>query len=186
MTNKNSRAWCYGCTLVLGLLATDLFAMDAAGVVLGKGMNDVLIQSGSIASTEIGGVDLRWPTEWADTFAWFEVDQVFVNVQLAHWRGSHGGAGDELNVMALTALWRWQQENDWFADAGVGVTRLSQDTYEDVELSGRNQFALDFAVGKRLNERWELSLRYRHYSNGYTANPNPGLDGAVLLASYLF
>ncbi len=176
--------------LVAVLLATVLSnaasALDAVGLVLGKGLNDQLIQSKNIASTEIVGLDLRWQTDWQQTFAWANVDELHINLQLAHWQGRHLGESEQMNLLALSALWRWQHADNWFADAGVGVTRLSKDVYEEVTLAGRNQFALDFAVGKQLAERWELSLRYRHYSNGYTARPNPGLDGAVLLLSHRF
>lgn len=161
-------------------------ALDAAGLVLGKGLNDALIQSDNIASTEIAGVDLRWRTDAADWFDWAEVDELHVNLQLAHWRGDHLGECEHLNTIALAALWRWQHEADWFFDASVGAARHSERRYEEVELAGRNQFSLDFAVGRQFAERWEWSLRYRHYSNGYTARPNPGLDGMVLLLSRRF
>lgn len=170
--------------VALSLLASEVAALDAAGLVFGKGLNDDLIQSGDIASTEIAGVDLRWHTDWADYFSWAEVDQTYVNVQFAHWSGAHLGRREDMDVAALTALWRWHHDDGWFADAGVGVSRLTDRVYEEVELASRNQFALDFAVGKQLAKNWELSLRYRHYSNGYTKSPNPGLDGAVLLLSY--
>ena len=161
-------------------------ALDAAGLVLGKGLNNALIQSDNIASTEIAGVDLRWRTEAADWFDWAEVDELHINLQLAHWRGDHLGEREHLNTIALAALWRWQHEKDWFFDASVGAARHSERRYEEVELAGRNQFSLDFAVGRHFADHWEWSVRYRHYSNGYTARPNPGLDGMVLLLSRQF
>ena len=172
----------FGVVLCPGLVS----ALDAAGLVLGKGLNDALIQSDNIASTEIAGVDLRWRTEAADWFDWAEVDELHINLQLAHWRGDHLGEREHLNTVALAALWRWQHENDWFFDASVGAARHSERRYEEVELAGRNQFSLDFAVGRQFAEHWEWSVRYRHYSNGYTARPNPGLDGMVLALSRRF
>lgn len=172
----------FGVVLCPGLAS----ALDAAGLVLGKGLNDALIQSDNIASTEIAGVDLRWRTEAADWFDWAEVDELHINLQLAHWRGDHLGEREHLNTIALAALWRWQHENDWFFDASVGAARHSERRYEEVELAGRNQFSLDFAVGRQFAEHWEWSVRYRHYSNGYTARPNPGLDGMVLALSRRF
>ena len=170
----------------LVLCSSQASALDAAGLVLGKGLNDALIQSDNIASTEIAGVDLRWRTEAADWFDWAEVDELHINLQLAHWRGDHLGEREHLNTVALAALWRWQHENDWFFDASVGAARHSERRYEEVELAGRNQFSLDFAVGRQFAEHWEWSVRYRHYSNGYTARPNPGLDGMVLALSRRF
>lgn len=161
-------------------------ADEAVGLALGKGLNDVLIQSGDIASTEIIGLDWRHHVDAAAWFDWADVDAVYLNLQLAHWRGDHLSRSERMNVLALTALWRWWLPQQWFADAGVGVARHSERLYESVELAGRNQFALDFAIGQTLGPDWEWSLRYRHYSNGYTADPNPGLDGAVLLLSYRF
>lgn len=177
------RCWALGLLMMLALPAQ---ALDGAGLVLGKGMDDTLIQSGSIASTDIVGIDLRWRIAGEDWFDWAQVDELHVNVQLAHWQGRHLGEQEQMDLLAVAALWRWRYPAHWFADASVGATRHSERIYEEVELAGRNQFALDFAVGKQLSERWELSLRYRHYSNGYTARPNPGLDGAVLLLSHRF
>lgn len=159
---------------------------DAVGLALGKGLNDVLIQSGNIASTEIIGMDWRHAVAAAEWFDWADVDVVYLNLQLAHWRGEHQGGSERMNLLALAALWRWWLPEQWFAEASVGVARHSERIYESVELAGRNQFALDFAVGQSLDAAWEWSLRYRHYSNGYTADPNPGLDGAVLLLTRQF
>ena len=172
--------------LLAMLFSASASALDAVGLVVGKGLNDQLIQSKNIASTDIVGVDLRWQTDWASTFDWAHVDALYITLQLAQWQGRHLGESEQMNLVALSALWRWQHPDNWFADAGVGATRLSKEVYEEVTLAGRNQFALDFAVGKQIAEHWELSLRYRHYSNGYTARPNPGLDGAVLLLSRRF
>lgn len=168
------------------LLVTPAEALDSVGLVFGKGLNDKLIQSGNIASTEIVGLDLQWRTDWQDHFAWANVDSTRVNLQVAHWRGEHLGAPHELDLIAVSALWRWQHAEHWFGEAGVGVSRLSERVYEEVEMAGRNQFALDFAIGRELSEQWQMSLRYRHYSNGYTQRPNPGLDGVVLVLNRQF
>ena len=172
--------------LLAAIVTTDSQAQDAVGLIVGKGMSDILIQHDNISSTEIVGVDLRWQIAGADWFAWANVDELHVNLQLAHWQGSHLGESEQMNIVALAALWRWRHEDNWFADASVGAARHSERVYEEVELAGRNQFSLDFAVGKQLTPDWELSVRYRHYSNGYTARPNPGLDGAVLSLNYVF
>ncbi len=154
----------------------------ATGVVIGKGMDDMLLQSGDIGSTDVLGVDLRWQTDWQSTFDFAAVDAVYLNGQWARWEGEHKGEPDSLDVLAVTVNWRWQDAR-WFADAGVGLAHLSDSRHEEVHLSGTEQFALDFAAGYAFGNSAELSLRYRHYSNGYTESPNPGLDVVVLLLS---
>ncbi len=155
------------------------------GLVAGKGMDDMLLQSGDIGSTDVLGADLRWQTDWQTAFDFAAVDAVYLNGQWARWEGEHEGAPDTLDVIALTVNWRWQPQR-WFADAGVGFAHLSDTQHEEVNLSGANLFALDFAAGYGFENGLELSLRYRHYSNGYTDTPNPGLDVAVLLLSFGF
>ena len=156
----------------------------------GKGLNKVLIQQHGIANAEAASVGVHLPVDWVAAFEWGGVDKTYIKLQYSHLWGDYHDQTPQLSISETALEFRWLADDYplWFAEIGVGLSHLSDRRYESIEMHGPNNFSLDFALGKRLDvaPNWELSLRYRHYSNGYTHRPNPGLDyGAVVLA-YLF
>lgn len=77
---------------------------------------------------------------------------------------------------------RWQAGERWHLDLGLGLAHLSDASHETVRMAKGDNFSVVVGLGLCLDDdrRWALAARYNHYSNGYTAHPNPGLDYASL------
>lgn len=174
------------------VLATVLAAGSAQGAEvyagIGKGLNQVLIQSGSIASSEAAelglAVDLPWRFSLSDT------GDLGLKMELAAacLRGDHRGQSDRLEIYALRPVLHWQPGGRGFLEVGLGVAHLSSDHYEEIRMAKKDNFSVMVGGGYQLDQagHWQAALRYNHYSNGYTATPNPGLDYAIASLSYRF
>lgn len=178
--------WC--CFMLLALRASAQEWQWQMG--MGKGLNKALIQQHGIANAEVASIGASMPLAWAQAFSWADVDHTFFTVHYAHLWGEYAQHHEQLSISAAALIFRWDQTSSvmGFVEAGVGVSHLSEAVFEGIETYGQNNFALDFALGDTLpwSANWEWSVRYRHYSNGYTHRPNPGLDYAVLLLAYRF
>lgn len=178
----------------LMLLALSLSASQAEQwqfqTGIGKGLNKILIQQYGIANAEVASVGAHIPVAWADAFDWAKVDRTYIKFQYSHLWGEGAEHSEQLSIGESALVFRWAQlsHREWFGEIGVGVSHLSERVYQATETHGQNNFALDFALGHALSwaPNWELSLRYRHYSNGYTHRPNPGLDYGALVLAYRF
>lgn len=168
----------------LGASAANAF--DALALTVGNGLDDTLIQSGDISTAHVIGADGFIAAEFPKAFRFLNVDQNLINVHIANAQSRKDStAFDQLNLAAVSALWRWRG-NTAFADAGIGLAYLSESRFEEVKMGSKTNFALDFAVGVQWTPTLDISLRYRHYSNGYTQSPNPGLDFLVLQTAFHF
>lgn len=158
----------------------------AVGASIGTGLDDTLIQSGDISAADFAGLDLHIDYAFTDALQLLNVSKTYFNVHLAQARASRDLANNEIDVFGVSAMWRWQSQSKVFFDAGIGLAYLSEDRFLKVKMGSQENFVLDFALGYQWSTRWDMSLRYRHYSNGYTQSPNPGLDFAVAQISYWF
>lgn len=157
---------------------------------IGKGLNKILIQQDGIANAEAASVGVHIPVAWQNGFDWAQVERTYIKVQYSHLWGNWREHGEQISISETALVFRWSspQQSAWFGEIGVGVSHLSERVYQNIETYGQNNFALDFALGREWiwAPNWELSLRYRHYSNGYTHRPNPGLDYGALVLAYRF
>ncbi len=157
---------------------------------IGKGLNKVLIQQHGIANAEAASVGVHIPVDWASGFDWGGVDKTFIKLQCSYLSGEYQQRDERLSIIESALVFRWIPRSDplWFSEIGVGISHLSDSEFESISMHGQNNFSLDFALGKQLEwaPNWELSVRYRHYSNGYTHRPNPGLDYGTLVMAYRF
>lgn len=178
-------------SLFAGLTLASLALPATAGEVYvgyAKGLNDALIQSGSIASADGGelGVSLASPHYWTLSQPY----DLNLRLELAasHLDGEHRGGHDEMDIWALRPVLRWQAGSTWFVDAGLGYAHLSDEQFEAIRMGSRDNFSIVVGAGWQLDEarRWSLNLRYNHFSNGYTSTPNPGLDYATTTLAYRF
>ena len=98
------------------------------------------------------------------------------------------GQKKNIAVAGLTPVFRYQADDKlgWYAEAGIGVSLLS-DLYknEDKELSTAFQFADHVGVGYT-TAKWDLGLRFQHYSNGSIKSPNAGANWLVARAAWRF
>lgn len=163
---------------------------EALSLSLAKGLDEKLIQSGSIASAGGGGLSLYWAADTHRWFSLFRVDDSRIELHASRLHGEHRGRRDRLEVLALSSVWRWTLDarGHLWGEAGVGLAKLSDERFEVVRMAGTDVFALQAGLHWTLDAagNWALAMRYRHYSNGYTRSPNPGVDYADLALTWRF
>lgn len=96
---------------------------------------------------------------------------------------------DHLVVWAASPVVRFSIVNSTFqpfGEVGIGAAWLSRTQFADRHLSTHFQFEDRGGVGVRLYEKYELSIHYRHYSNGGIQHPNNGIDFYTATLAYQF
>lgn len=178
-------------TILPALLLISFIPLPVSALELylgvGKGLNDQLIQSGNIASTEALELGLAGDSDWQPAVLDRMHSRLRLEIAAAHLRGEHRGRENTLNIGLLRPVLRWQMASNYFADLGLGYAHLSSARFEEIRMAGQHNFTLMAGAGWQTDDgRYALGLRYNHFSNGYTASPNPGLDYATLAFSYHF
>lgn len=115
------------------------------------------------------------------------------DANLAYWRGDayRGVSGAHQNIVSvgLTPVFRYQSDDKlgWYVEAGIGANLLSH-TYHNGgnRLSTAFQFGDHVGLGYVMRNKWELGLKYQHFSNGSIKRPNTGVDFVVAKVSYHF
>ena len=166
----------------LGFLNTALASKQEAILGIGKGMDDTLIQSKSISDAE------QWEISWAwDLEQSFESDygyaEWWIQAGYMEFTGEHQGISDKLTLYQIKPILRLYpsgKEDSFFIEAGLGAAKLSKKSFEQIVIQTKGNFVIHAALGWVLGESSKLSLRYSHYSNGYTHTPNPGIDSLAI------
>ena len=115
------------------------------------------------------------------------------DANLAYWRGDayRGVKGEHQNIgsVGFTPVFRYQSDDKlgWYVEAGIGANLMSQ-TYNNGgdHLSTAFQFGDHLGIGYVMRNKWELGLKYQHFSNGGIKSPNSGVEFVVLKVSYRF
>jgi hypothetical protein len=92
------------------------------------------------------------------------------------------------NILEIKPILRWYPNSEargLFGEAGIGAAYLSNQSFGAIDLTTKWNFALHFAAGYRFSNS-AFSLRYSHFSNGYTNTPNPGFDFASLNWHFIY
>lgn len=167
-------------------------ADDRIAVMGGWGMDDSLIQSKDIASASAYGIGWQSDVQASWHHSLLGYGKLLLVSEWHGLSGEHDGQHYDLNIYAVKPTLRFyaspDHSNDFFYEASLGIAYLDQREFEVIKLPTHFNFAMHFAAGWHLDQsrRWDMSLRYNHYSNGYLSNPNPGLDFASLVLSYQF
>ena len=167
-----------GLIFSMGLLTQAQASSQEIIFGIGKGMDDTLIQSKPIADAEQREFSWSWDlsksfeTQYGYAEWWFQVGYLELT-------GEHQGVSDKLTLFQLKPIIRLYpsgKETPFFIEAGLGAAKLSKKSFEQIVIQTKGNFVIHAAFGWVLNETSKLSLRYSHYSNGYTHTPNPGID----------
>lgn len=98
------------------------------------------------------------------------------------------GRTRNIAVVGFTPVFRYQSDSKLglYGEFGIGVNLLST-LYknEDKELSTAFQFGDHIGVGYT-TAKWDVGLRYQHYSNASIKRPNGGANWIVARAAYRF
>jgi hypothetical protein len=115
------------------------------------------------------------------------------DLNLAQWRGNAhqnvSGQKQNITVVGLTPVFRYERldKRGWFAEAGIGAAFFSElYNNDDNRLSTSFEFADHLGAGYVLDNKWELSARLQHYSNGGIKQPNSGVNLFLVKAAYRF
>ncbi|WP_354625792.1 acyloxyacyl hydrolase [Psychromonas sp. MME2] len=72
-----------------------------------------------------------------------------------------------------------------YIEAGIGGGFINKKEMDNKDMSTHFQFEERIGVGVKMG-RFDLNLRYMHYSNAGMKSPNPGMDIYLLGVSYQF
>ncbi|MCK7597114.1 acyloxyacyl hydrolase [Microbulbifer sp. CAU 1566] len=146
----------------------------------GKGLNNALIQQKSIASAEMVGAN--WSYQFYDYPSNHHL-QWWAQVSYSYMWEEHEGQDQKQQIWELKPVVRWYpriEAQGIFGEVGIGAAYLTERSFGAIDLSTNLNFSLHFAAGYTLQSGNTVSLRYSHFSNGYTNTPNPGFDFASL------
>jgi lipid A 3-O-deacylase len=109
------------------------------------------------------------------------------DANLAFWHGtdykSMSNHIQNLWVVGITPVFRYQNDNKlgWYGEGGIGAS-LASHLYDNAgnRLSTAYEFADHIGVGYVLENKWDISGRIQHYSNGGIKHPNSGVNWLVL------
>jgi hypothetical protein len=109
------------------------------------------------------------------------------DANIAYWRGTAYQNNHDQNqylwVVGITPVFRYQNDNKLglYGEAGIGPSLFSR-LYRNAgnRLSTAFEFADHIGVGYVLDNKWDVSARLQHYSNGGIKHPNSGVNWVVL------
>ncbi|QNA87507.1 acyloxyacyl hydrolase [Massilia sp. Dwa41.01b] len=115
------------------------------------------------------------------------------DVSAAYWRGSayrnEAGRHQNLAVIGFTPVLRYGRDDGlgWYAEGGIGANLFSE-LYRNADdrLSTAFQFGDHFGVGYVTANKWDLTVKFQHYSNASIKRPNTGVNFLVAGARYKF
>ena len=146
----------------------------------GKGLGSALIQQKSIAGASMLGVNYSY--QFYDYPSRHRI-QWWAQGSYSFMQNEYRGDDQTQHIWELKPVMRWYPRPDatsWFGEVGVGAAYLTERSFGPIELSTNLNFSLHFAGGYKAQNGQTFSLRYSHFSNGYTNTPNPGFDFASL------
>jgi hypothetical protein len=154
------------------------------------------------ASLEVGGGDKvqmvrvaaqkDWNQHWLASSNGYHLSGYW-DANLAQWRGNAPNNTSDrhqnITVIGLTPVFRYERDDKLglYGEGGIGVSLFSE-LYRNADnrLSTAFEFADHIGVGYVLDNKWDLSARIQHYSNGGIKHPNSGVNWFVLRAAYRF
>ena len=157
--------------LAAGLLAlcAPAFALDGVSLEGGVGSHAV----------NLWRLGAQWDqqVDWLARHGW----QLYWDASVGGWHSDLGTVYD----FGLTPVFRYAPSGrGWYGEGAIGFHYLSDEHIApDVTFSTRFQFGDHVGVGYRF-ERYDLSLRLQHLSNGGIRNPNPGINFLELRLGY--
>lgn len=147
--------------------------------------------SGSKIKMVRAGVTSDWNQQW------FKSNGTHLggywDASFGAWRGNQANniPGNHQNLVDIgfTPVFRFQSDSKkgFYVEGGIGVHLLSK-TYNnnDDRLSTAFQFGDHVGVGYVFDNKWEVSAKVQHFSNGGIKKPNSGVDYFVVKAAYHF
>jgi lipid A 3-O-deacylase len=86
----------------------------------------------------------------------------------------------------INPMFNWEFNNNFFLQAGIGVTRLSENNFADRQFGSKFNFSDNLGVGYKFTPNTSLTYRISHYSNAGIKKPNPGIEMQQVILSHRF
>ncbi len=149
------------------------------------------------SSSKVRMVRLGATQDFKPEWSWFNSNGTHVtgywDASVGFWQARqwHNVPDARKNIIDLgfTPVFRFENtsKKGFYAEAGIGAHLLSR-TYNnnDDGLSTAFQFGDHLGVGYVFDNKWEVGLKFQHFSNGGIKKPNSGVDFVVLKASYRY
>jgi lipid A 3-O-deacylase len=172
-----------------------LVAGQAAFAADGKMIDRAYIEIGN--APKLNMVRLGATQDFPSSWQWFNSNGNAVSgywdASIGAWQGrEHAGIpGERQHIVdvGLTPVFRWQanSKKGWFAEGGIGVHLLSK-TYNNRhdQLSTAFQFGDHLGLGYVFDNRWEMTAKFQHFSNGGIKEPNSGVNLLMVRAAYRY
>jgi lipid A 3-O-deacylase len=174
-------------TFIVAALAfsTSASAVDGVAVEIGFGNENT--------ETARAGVQWNWERRWFTERSWHL--RGYWDLQLGRWSGPLRPGRRQQSVwdLGLTPVFRLERSTRtrvWpYFEAAIGFHLLS-----DVAIGPDRRFSTHFPFGDHIaagwrfgdDNRYDMSLRLQHLSNGGIASPNPGINFLQLRLAYHF
>lgn len=137
----------------------------------------------STSDSAMAGLGLRWDWRWQRQ-QWGGRLTGGTELSLAYWSARSSAGRNAQPHLNLTPLLRWQGaggSSPWFIEGGIGLSfHPHPSEIEEVPMSTSWNFHDVLAVGYRLGQGSDLSLRAVHISNAGIRSPNPGAEVLML------
>jgi lipid A 3-O-deacylase len=172
-------------------VAAALFAAQSSFAQTGGLVDSYSVEAGGGEHVQVLRLAAQkdWNKNWFATRGYHLSGYWDANV--AVWRANRwldqADNSHNLAVIGLTPVFRWEADNKlgFYGEAGIGAAVFS-DVYRNThrQLSTAFEFADHVGVGYTFSNKWDLSARLQHYSNGGIKHPNGGVNLLFVRASY--
>lgn len=153
-------------------------AADAAESSFAPTAAFVQVGDAGAANSVTAGLVWHWQRQWPLGSG---VVSGYWAAAISAWRyEAQGGGRSTLSQVSFTPVFRYIPQGghaDWFVEGGIGATYMNRIyATQDKSFSTRFNFGDQIAIGAFLGaeRRYEVSLRYEHFSNANLDTPNPG------------
>jgi hypothetical protein len=185
-----------------------MFSIQKFGAILGIGLSLLSAQAsaadngwidsasfelGTGASVRMGRVAVQkdWDRQWFASNG--RHLSGYWDLSAAWWRGTAyrnvPGQHQNLAVVGITPVLRYERADKlgWYAEAGIGANLFSElYNNDDNQLSTAFQFGDHIGIGYVTPTKWDLTLKFQHYSNASIKRPNSGANFLIVGARYKF
>ncbi|WP_288130243.1 acyloxyacyl hydrolase [Microbulbifer sp.] len=175
-----TKSYFFGLLLILAALPSPSHAEKGNQELIlsgGGGMGNFLIQQDSNAGAKLVGAN--WSYQFYDYPSQHHL-QWWAQVSYSYmWDERAGGIEDRQHIVEVKPVLRMYpsaEAKGFFGEAGLGAAYLDEREFGNISLSTNLNFSMHFAAGYTFPGDCAVSLRYSHFSNGYTNTPNPGFD----------
>jgi lipid A 3-O-deacylase len=162
--------------------AADKGWVDSASVDFGSGSKVRMLRL---------GVQKDWDTQWFASNGRHLAG--YWDLSASWWRGKayRGVMGQHQNlaVIGITPVLRYESDDKlgWYAEGGIGANLFSElYNNNDHQLSTAFQFGDHIGIGYVTANKWDLALKFQHYSNASIKSPNSGANFLVASVRYHF